>query len=133
MASERKRVLVVDDDQDCLTFACGELEEEGFEVITAHDGEEGLKKAQAERPDLVVLDVIMPGQDGWDTCDRLREAAETRRVPILFLTCVTGPKTLYMTHGAFETDWDEYLTKPVSGKALRGAVRRLLDSAAVPR
>ncbi len=128
--SERKKVLVVDDDCDCIEFAQGVLTREGYDVITASDGQEGLEKARSECPDLIILDVIMPEQDGWDTCDELRSAQETRRVPIVYLTCVPGAKTIYGPHGALETDWDEYLTKPVAPQNLVAVVRRLLEKAA---
>jgi DNA-binding response OmpR family regulator len=133
VVSDRKRILVVDDDQECLDFAEGVLAPEGFEVITAMNGEEGLRKAMSECPDLIILDVFMPEQDGWDICDKLRGQTEMRRVPIVYLTCVQGPRTLYMSHGAFETDWDEYLTKPVTGKQLLGVVRTLLEKVAATR
>jgi two-component system alkaline phosphatase synthesis response regulator PhoP len=131
--SERKKILVVDDDRDCLEFAEGVLAEEGYEVITARDGQEGLERARSECPDLIILDVLMPEEDGWEICDKLRSSRETRSVPILYLTCVEGPKTLYASHGALETEWDEYLTKPVSPQLLAGAVKRLLERSAVLR
>lgn len=130
--TERKRILVVDDDRDCVAFAEAVLRRAGYEVISATDGCQGLEKAKAERPDLIILDVLMPERDGWDTCDDLREAEETRRVPIVYLTCVAGPKTIYGSHGAFETEWNEYLTKPVSPKHLVSVVQKLLEKTAVP-
>jgi len=131
--TESRKILVVDDDQECLEFAESVLTRAGYEVVTATNGCDGLEKAKAERPDLIILDVLMPERDGWDTCDDLRSAEETRRVPIVYLTCVEGPKTIYGSHGAFETEWNEYLTKPVSPKNLVGVVRRLLDKSAALR
>jgi DNA-binding response OmpR family regulator len=130
---ERKKILVVDDDRECLDFAEGVLAGEGYEVITATSGQEGLEKARSECPDLIILDVVMPEQDGWDTCDELRSGRETRQVPIVYLTCVGAPTTLYAPHGALETEWDEYLTKPVSPRNLAAAVKRLLEKSAVLR
>jgi two-component system alkaline phosphatase synthesis response regulator PhoP len=131
--TEQKKILVVDDDRECLDFTEAVLLREGYEVITAMNGQEGLEKARSECPDLIILDVLMPEQDGWDTCDNLRSEQETRAVPIVYLTCVQGPKTIYGSHGAFETEWDEYLTKPVTPKNLVGAVRRLLEKSAALR
>ena len=109
------------------------LTPEGYDVVTAKTGCEGLEKAKAGRPDLIILDVLMPDRDGWDTCDDLRVAEETRSAPIVYITCVEGPKTIYGSHGAFETEWDEYLTKPVSPKNLVAVVKRLLEkSSALP-
>ncbi len=130
---ERKKILVVDDDRECRDFARDVLSTEGYEVILAQDGEEGLERARAECPDVIILDVLMPEEDGWDICDRLRSVRETRSVPIMYLTCVEGPKSLYASHGALETEWDEYLTKPISPQLLVGAVKRLLERSAVLR
>ncbi len=130
---ESKKILVVDDDRECLEFAETVLSREGYEVITATDGKEGFEKAAAQHPDLIILDVLMPEQDGWDTCDQLRALRETRNVPVVYLTCVEGPKTLYTSHGLFDTDWDEYLAKPVTPKDLAGVVGRLLRQAAAAR
>ena len=74
---------------------------------------------------------MMPKQDGWDTCNKLRDTCEGRTIPIIYLTCVDLPKSLYDHHIAFDTDWDEYLTKPVTPKELISVVRRLLQKAAV--
>jgi len=120
------RILVVDDDEHDREITRSVLAKEGFEVITASDGREALQKARTERPDLVVLDVVMPEQGGWDTCDALREADGSHSLKILFLTQVEVPRTLYAAHVALETDWDEYLTKPVTPRKLIAAVRQLL-------
>jgi two-component system alkaline phosphatase synthesis response regulator PhoP len=130
---EKKRILVVDDDSDSLEFAAATLTREGYEVITATDGKEGLAKAIDQHPDLVILDVVMPEQDGWDTCDQLREIKELQKVPVVYLTCVEGPGTLYTDHGLYETVWDEYLRKPVVAKDLVRVVGRLLQRQAAAR
>ena len=124
--NDRKKILVIDDDRECRKFAEVVLAQEGFNVITAMDGQEGLTKAISERPDLIILDVVMPEQDGWDTCDKLRSTAEIGNVPIVYLTCVDAPASLYEGHGAFETEWDEYLTKPVRPEKLLAVVRKVL-------
>ncbi len=131
--AEQKRILVIDDDQECLEFAKTVLAPEGYEVVTATNGCEGLEKAKVAHPDLIILDVLMPERDGWDTCDDLRDAEGTRFVPIVYLTCVEGPKTIYGSHGAFETEWNEYLTKPVAPKNLVAVVKRLLEKSAALR
>ena len=130
---EKKRILVVDDDSVCLEVARDALTPEGYEVITATDGKEGLAKAIKQRPDLIILDVVMPEQDGWDTCDQLREIRELRNVPVVFLTCVESPGTLYASHGLYETDWDEYLRKPVNAKEIFRVVGKLLHRTAAVR
>ena len=127
---EKKRVLIIDDDSECLEFAKTVLVDEGYEVIIAVDGQEGLKKAVSEHPDLIVLDVMMPEKTGWETCDELRSTKEGIDVPIVYLTCIDPPRSLYEPHGAFGTDWDEYLTKPVTPKKLADTVKKLLNKSA---
>ena len=124
--NEKKKILVVDDDKDYIKFVRTVLTREDFDVISAMDGKEGLTKATTECPDLIILDVIMPEEDGWEICEKLRSCVELEKVPIVYLTSVDSPKSLYMDHGAFEADWDEYLTKPVSPKVLLTTVRKLL-------
>ncbi len=128
---ERKKILVVDDDQDCLDFAQEILTKEGYEVFTALDGSEGCDKAKSVCPDMIILDVMMPKQDGWDTCDKLRDTPEGRTIPIVYLTCVDLPKSHYVSHIVFDTDWDEYLTKPVAPEELISVVSRLLQRVAL--
>ncbi|MCJ7707418.1 MAG: response regulator, partial [Anaerolineales bacterium] len=77
------KVLVVDDDETLLRFLAEYLTREGFQVITADRGTKGLRALYQERPDLVILDVMMPGMDGWEVCARMREIAE---VPVIMLT-----------------------------------------------
>lgn len=127
------RVLVIDDDCECLELARAVLSREGLEVCTATDGEEGQRKALALRPDLIVLDVLMPEADGWDTCDALRSLPELKGVPIVFLSCVEPPKSVFVPHGALDTVWDEYLTKPLRPKELIAAVRKHLGRPTSPR
>jgi len=121
------KILVVDDDEHDLELTRRVLADEGYEVVTASDGREAVQRARTERPDLIVLDVMMPEQDGWDTCDELRAAEETRSMLIVFLTRVDTPRTLYTAHGAFETDWDDYITKPIAPRKLVAAVQRLFE------
>ena len=124
------RILAVDDDTDILDLIKHVLEPNGFDVITASNGNEGVVKAVAERPDLILLDVMMPEQDGWDTCDVLRATPGLARVLVVFLTNVDLPSSLYQRHGAFETDWDEYIIKPFKPAALLDAVKAMLSKSA---
>ncbi len=82
-----EKVLVIDDDSGLLTLLRLGLEREGFTVVTAESGKEGLRRAYETRPDVIVLDVMMPEMDGWLTCQRLRSICDT---PIIMLTARTG-------------------------------------------
>jgi two-component system, OmpR family, alkaline phosphatase synthesis response regulator PhoP len=117
------RILLVDDEEDLLDLLQYALEREGYEVVTAQDGLEGLRAAQTARPDLVVLDIMMPRMGGIEMCRRLREDAHLRLVPILMLTAKSdeGDEIEGLDAGA-----DDYLTKPVSPSLLVSHVRALL-------
>jgi len=119
----RKRILVVDDEiymQHILEFSLGM---EGMEVIRAGSGEEALQRAAEESPDLIVLDVVMPGMDGYEVCRRMREQERGRRIPIVFLSARDGAadRELGISLGA-----DAYITKPFSPQKLIDTIDDLL-------
>ncbi|MEM1042478.1 MAG: response regulator transcription factor [Bacteroidota bacterium] len=116
-------VLLVDDEEDLLDLLSYALEREGFDVLTARDGVEALRVAKAERPDLVVLDIMMPRMDGLETCQRLREDATLRLVPILMLTARSEERDEIL---GLDAGADDYLTKPTSPSLLASRVRALL-------
>ena len=122
-----KKILLIDDDDECIMIIGSILEKAGFEVISAMDGQEGLERAASEHPDLILLDVMMPEMDGWDTCDSIKANKGINDVPIVYLTCVNPPKSLHQSHGALETDWDEYLTKPIRRNQLLATVNKLVS------
>lgn len=125
-----RKILVIEDDPSALGFATYALQQEGYQVLTAANGVEGLKRAQEEEPDLLVLDVMLPGMDGFELCHRLRNAPATARLPILMLS-VKGresDRNTGLTVGA-----DQYLTKPIDPAELVASVGRLLeDKGAAP-
>ncbi len=116
-------VLLVDDEEDLLELLSYALSKEGFDVLTAEDGVEALRVAKAERPDLIVLDIMMPRMDGIETCQRLREDATLRLVPILMLTARGEERDEII---GLDAGADDYLTKPTSPNLLVSRVRALL-------
>ncbi len=111
---QKARILVVDDDPDLLESAKQVLVAHGYEVLTAKDGEEGLAKARFESPDLILLDVIMPGKDGYTVCYELRKSAQTRPIPIIMLTAI-GQQLSRPEYGmdiAIDHLADDYISKP---------------------
>ncbi len=122
-----KKTLIIDDDTIFLKLADQVLTPHGFEVLKAGSGQEGLRLLFTEKPDLVLLDVVMPGMDGWQTCQRIRELSD---VPIIMLTgkqkaeedIVRG-----LDYGA-----DEYLFKPVGNRELVARVRAVLRRVELP-
>lgn len=120
-------VLVVDNEPDILRFVEVNLRLEGFEVLLAVDGEQALEVAFLERPDLVLLDVMMPGIDGFEVCRRLRSDSRTSHIPVIFLTArsLTADKVVGLTAGA-----DDYVLKPFDPIELVARVRTTLQRAA---
>ena len=116
-------VLIVDDEPDLVELLQYTLETEGFTVLTAHDGAEGLALAESERPDLLVVDIMMPRMDGVELTERLRENAQLRLTPILMLTARTGE---HDEIAGLEAGADDYLPKPVSPRRLVSRVKALL-------
>jgi DNA-binding response OmpR family regulator len=116
-------VLVVDDDEDVVRFVELRLRLEGFSVATASDGEEALRQALELRPDLVLLDVMMPHVDGFEVCARLRRDGRTRNIPIIVLTARTmaADRVLGLTTGA-----DDYIGKPFDPNELVARVAATL-------
>ncbi len=86
MPDKKVKVLIVDDDAFLSGIYATKLELDGFEVVTARDGEEGLKAAMREKPDLILLDVLMPKLDGFEVLKRLKADAETKPIPVIMLT-----------------------------------------------
>jgi DNA-binding response OmpR family regulator len=120
---KRARVLVVDDEAAIRSFVTDLLERAGYEVLEAASGEEGLRVLYALRPDLVLLDVSMPGLDGWGALERIRDLTD---VPVLMLSGMTGEleKVRGLKSGA-----DDYVTKPFGPQELLARVAALLRRA----
>ncbi|OZC04500.1 response regulator transcription factor [Rubricoccus marinus] len=121
--SDSPTILLVDDEPDLVELLQYALENAGYRVLTAGDGEEALRIAEAERPDLAVLDIMMPKMDGIELTQQLRENAQLRLTPILMLTARAeeGDEIAGLDAGA-----DDYVTKPVSPKKLVTRVKAML-------
>ncbi|MBI4321018.1 MAG: response regulator transcription factor [Chloroflexi bacterium] len=117
------KILIVDDDRDLLMLLRSSLQRVGFSILTAETGQEGLRQFYNERPDLILLDIALPGVDGWKVCGRVREVSE---VPILVLTArsETGDRIRGLDLGA-----DDYLTKPFELRELIARIRAVLRRA----
>lgn len=119
----KKTILVVEDEKDILQLVKLYLEKEGFRVVTAMTGPDGLKQVKNERPDLIVLDLMLPEMDGLEVCKRVRTAAETAMLPIIMLTAKAEESDTVI---GLELGADDYVTKPFSPKALTARVKALL-------
>ncbi len=117
------KILVVEDNpafQRLLTLA---LTEAGYDVIVANDGAEGLQKARQHRPQLMILDIMLPGMDGYEVCRYVRSDPQIAHLPILMLTAKAGPRD---EQEGFQAGADDYLTKPVNLSELMQRIQSLL-------
>ena len=132
------RVLIVDDDRSLVRIVERVLQKEGLDVITAFDGPEGLQKARKERPDVIILDVIMPTMNGYKVCKLLQKDPDTSRIPVIFLTSEGRNEEITVWHQALvqkgikageqaiQSGAMEFMCKPTSAKALLDKVKTLL-------
>ena len=127
--SEKKRILVVDDEPDFCAIVQGQLEKEGFAVELAYDGVQGLEKVQANPPDAIVLDVMMPEMDGYEMCNKLKSDEKYVDIPIVLLTAVAShvTSTRYSHRDGMSTEADDYIAKPASAEEISDSIKRLLD------
>ena len=124
------RILVVEDDRKIASFLERGLREDGYAVDVAHDGVDGAMKAHVYDYDLLLLDVMLPGMDGWEVCRRLRALPETAGVPIIFLSA-RGEEVDRVL--GLELGGDDYVTKPFSPRELVARVKARLRPRPVPR
>ncbi|HEY6194456.1 MAG TPA: response regulator [Candidatus Eisenbacteria bacterium] len=117
------RILVVDDEIYIVHILDFSLGMEGYDVVTALDGEQALEKARTEKPDLIVLDIMMPKLDGYETCKRLKADAETKDVPVILLSA--KGRNVDQKVG-FEVGADDYITKPFSPRKLVERINAIL-------
>jgi len=122
------KILVIDDDPDLVESVTMILESKNHEVIQAYGGIEGLEKAKAEKPDAIVLDVMMPDTDGYAVCKELKGDPEYCDIPVLLLTAVVSQisSSTYTSRMGMETEADDYVDKPVEPGELAKLVERLL-------
>ena len=117
------KILLVDDEPDILEIVGYNLSNEGYKIITAKNGAEGVKKAKKEKPQLIILDVMMPEMDGIEACERIRKIPELSDTIITFLTA-RGED--YSQVAGFDAGADDYITKPIKPKVLVSKVKALL-------
>jgi len=124
-----KKILLVDDDPDFVEAVSLVLKPKKFDVVTAYNGIEGLKKAMSEKPDLIVLDVMMPEKDGYAVCRELKSNPQMSHIPVLLLTAVAShvSTTRYTQEMGLETEADDYLDKPVEPEVLVKRIEALLS------
>jgi two-component system alkaline phosphatase synthesis response regulator PhoP len=119
----KEKILIVEDEKDIVKMLEYNLQKEGFKTMSARDGEDGLEMATREHPDLVLLDLMLPGMDGLEVCKELRKEPKTASTPIIMLTAKSqeSDKVVGLELGA-----DDYLTKPFSPRELIARIKAVL-------
>ena len=122
------RILLIDDDHDFVEATRTVLESGPYEVIVAYDGDEGLAKVEEERPDLVLLDIIMPTRDGFQVCEKLKGDPELWHIPVIMLTSLSQriSDTAYSVLDGLMLEADDFIDKPVRPTELLARIARLL-------
>lgn len=117
------KILIVDDEEDLVEMLTFRLRAADYDVVSARDGREGLEKAKTEKPDLIILDVMMPKMDGYHVCRTLKSDNAYKNIPIIMLTAkvLDGDKKAGEIAGA-----DDYITKPFDGGELLAKIKKLL-------
>ena len=117
------KILLVDDEQDILEIVGYNLSQEGYQIVTASNGKEAIAKAKKERPQLIIMDVMMPEMDGMEACENIRKIPELQDTIITFLTARSED---YSQVAGFDAGADDYITKPIKPKLLVSKVKALL-------
>lgn len=117
------KILVVDDEEGLVLLMQTNLEFEGYNVVTAYDGEQAISQVKAENPDLVLLDIRMPRKNGWDVCKELKADPNTQHIPIIFLSAYAQREDVAkgLALGA-----EKYMTKPADPKEVANTVAAIL-------
>ncbi len=126
--NKEAKILIVDDDSVYVKATRAVLESKKYQVNSASNGEEGYRKAKEIKPDLIILDIIMPMQDGFSTCEQLKKDPELSSIPILIMTSFSekGKETNIPTSAGFGLEAEDYADKPISPDELLRRVENLL-------
>ena len=119
-----KKILVVDDEVDLVKTIQFALEAEGYQVLVSHNGEDALNQSRKEKPDLILLDLMLPKLDGYKVCRLLKFDEQYKHIPIMMLTAKTQQKDRLL---GMETGADEYITKPFDMEELMEKVKAYLN------
>jgi len=120
-----KKILIIDDEEDFCYFVKKNLEAiSNFEIITATKGKKGIQIARKKKPDLILLDIMMPGIDGLEVLKRLKKNENTQNIPVIMLTAKDEDESKIKALGSF---CDDYIVKPVENVVLKGKIHKVLS------
>jgi len=128
---KKAKILIIDDDPDFVESTKIVLESKPYDVIVAYEGTDGLRRAREESPDLILLDIIMPGKDGFTVAEQLKKDPELTGIPVIMLTSFSskrGETSIPVSRG-YELDTEDYIDKPVSPDELLRRVERQIGKA----
>jgi two-component system alkaline phosphatase synthesis response regulator PhoP len=122
------KILVVDDEPDMVEMIKAALESAAHQVVCAYDGQEGIEKARREKPDAIILDIMMPGKDGFATCKELKGDPICKDIPVIILTAVSDHfgDSRYTKSMGLDLDAEDYIDKPIDPGVLLARLRKLL-------
>lgn len=132
MTNDGKKILVMDDDRDFLEGTKIILEENNFQVATATRGEECIKKINAFKPDLLILDIMMPEKSGFEVCKEIKSSLEQGGIPVIMLTALKQKlsETSYSLYEGLDLEAEDYIDKPVEPGELISRINKLLEKTA---
>ena len=119
----KKKILLVDDEKDLVETVVFQLQISGYDAIVAYDGQEGLDKARKEKPDLIILDLMLPKMDGYKVCGLLKNDSRYTKIPIIMFTAKAQESDIKL---AKEVGAEAYITKPFEEEILLGKIKELL-------
>lgn len=129
MKNAKSSVLIIDDDPDDIELVKMALDGEGYEILVAFNGKEGEERARRDKPNVIILDIMMPVQDGFITCKELKADQELSRIPVLVLTSLKNELTnsRYALNQGLELGSEDYVSKPIDPEILRARIKELLQ------
>jgi DNA-binding response OmpR family regulator len=116
----KKKVLVVDDSPTAMFMVTTILKREPYDLVKAHDGQQAIEVAAAERPDLILMDVVMPRKTGFEACRELKQREDTKSIPVILVTTRGDGENV---EAGFESGCNDYITKPINAQELLAKVR----------
>lgn len=128
--ARKARILLIDDDPDFVYATKKVLESRPYEVLTAYDGDEGLRKTREEKPDLIILDIIMPREDGFKVCEEIRSDPQLAGIPVIVLTSLSQRwgETIFLVTQGLTLEAEDYIDKPVAPTELLSRIEKRLEA-----
>jgi two-component system alkaline phosphatase synthesis response regulator PhoP len=121
---DKKKILIIDDEPDFVRVVQVRMEAAGYEVVVAFDGMQGVSSAHKEKPDLIILDIMMPAMHGHRVCEALKKSAKTWTIPIIYLTAKGNKEDEEL---AYKLGAEHFLTKPYDPQVLLGTIEKALE------